>query len=326
MNTPVKPPLPTSESPVRHHNFLSIGARGVGKTVFFVGHYGQSTQSLSSDDVSLQFDCHEAETKETIYKIDKYVAKMGKYPPATMKMTNFDFLVQKNTENDGTPLCEVCWWDTPGESCQLYNPAFLTMMLSVDGSCLFLDGQRLVKSAENLKEVQEQLQPIQTYGDLLHHNGFHYPIALILTKCDLLTNEKDWKTLKQTLKPLRQHWDELGINYRLFYSEIPIVEQEEGYTLQVRSKENALTWLVEVAQANEKSKPKVAIATDSPSEDLPEQPSQTQWGIPVFLRRKAAILVSFLMATTLLSLGGVFLVERAVNSEQGTPAVLPTQS
>ncbi|MGK7933981.1 MAG: hypothetical protein AB4041_21480 [Microcystaceae cyanobacterium] len=325
MNTlnSIKSPLPTAASPssIRHHNFLSIGARGVGKTVFFVSHYNQTLSS--SDDSSLRFETHEVETKEIIEKIGNYVKNNGKYPPATMKMTNFDFLVQQTTESQSSPLCEVCWWDTPGESCQLYNPVFLTMMLSVDGSCLFLDGQQLVENAENPQKIQEQLQPIETFVELLHHNGFHYPIALILTKCDLLTEEKDWKILEQTLKGLRQNWNQLEINYRIFYSEIPIVKQDQHYTLQVKSKENGLTWLVEAAQRTVKRKPEIAIADDRVSEVFPDQPQKTKWGIPVSLSKKAALLLSFLVATTLLSLGSLFLVERAVNSEQEIPAILP---
>ncbi|MGK7945887.1 MAG: hypothetical protein AB4058_15600 [Microcystaceae cyanobacterium] len=329
-------PVSTPQSSTRHYNFLSIGERGVGKTVFFVGQYGHSTQSISSENSSLRFDCNDAETQETIQKIQEYVARTAKYPPATMKMTNFDFLVREKTNLDAPPLCEVCWWDTPGESCQIYNPAFLNMMLSVDGSCLFLDAQQLVRYAYNTEKLQEQLQPVRTFVDLLTHNSFYYPIALILTKCDLINNENDEKALQDSLKDLREYWDELKVNYRLFYSKIPVVKQDGRPVLQARGKENALTWLVEAAQANPNEKPQLGSAdtpindtvdtdtpindtadADTPINDIADKPKRKEQG--AFSNRRIAILASFLVAISLLSLGGILIVERAVNSEQGNP-------
>jgi hypothetical protein len=105
-----------------------------------------------------------------------------------MKLTNFEFSLKQNSLGKTQTLCHFRWWDTPGESCKLYNPAFQLMVLQSDGCCVFIDAQALV-SNPNSDGLEDILQPVKSIAELVYQNGLRHPFALILTKFDLLASE-----------------------------------------------------------------------------------------------------------------------------------------
>ena len=75
------------------YNFLNIGERGVGKTVFFSACYLECHKDKEQQRL-FWFDCENKEICQTIDEILSYIAKTGKYPPATLKITNFEFALK----------------------------------------------------------------------------------------------------------------------------------------------------------------------------------------------------------------------------------------
>jgi GTPase SAR1 family protein len=245
----------STKNPAKIYSLLSIGQRGVGKTVFLIGSCIELyTNQYEDNGQQLWFDCEDPEVQQMLENILRQVAQTGQYPPATMKITNFDFsLKQRNIWGTKT-LCQFRWWDPPGESCQIYNPAFLMMILNSDGYCAFLDAKAIVDRAANPNpNVQvETFEPIKSIADILHSNKLYHPLAIVLTKCDLVRERSsDWQTLERSLQPLRNLLERLNVNYQIFYSAIPIVEIE--YTTSLKTSETAapILWLVSKLRNND---------------------------------------------------------------------------
>ncbi|NJM88527.1 MAG: hypothetical protein HC847_16515 [Hydrococcus sp. RU_2_2] len=113
----------------RIYSLLSIGQRGVGKTVFLVGSCIELyTNQYQDNGQQLWFDCEDAEAQQILENILRQVSQTGEYPAATMKISNFDFTLKMRNIWGTKTLCQFRWWDPPGESCQIYNPAFLMMV------------------------------------------------------------------------------------------------------------------------------------------------------------------------------------------------------
>ncbi len=63
-------------------NLLSIGQRGVGKTVFLGGSYAElHTDSLIERFHQLWFDCQDSKVQENIEGMLNYVSQACRYPP-----------------------------------------------------------------------------------------------------------------------------------------------------------------------------------------------------------------------------------------------------
>jgi predicted AAA+ superfamily ATPase len=72
----------TSQPKQSIYSFLSIGQRGVGKTVFLAACYLESHQDTEQQRL-LWFDCEDRDARRTIDNLLLYVAITGEYPPAT---------------------------------------------------------------------------------------------------------------------------------------------------------------------------------------------------------------------------------------------------
>lgn len=69
-------------------NLLSIGNRGVGKTVFLAGSYAELHSHGRAERIQqLWFDCQDAQVKEKIDRLLSYIAQTGHYPPPTATAT-----------------------------------------------------------------------------------------------------------------------------------------------------------------------------------------------------------------------------------------------
>ncbi len=308
------------------YSLLSIGQRGVGKTVFLAGSYAElHPDNQNNNPQQLWFDCQDSDTQKTLENVLSYVARSGEYPPATMKLTNFELSLKQNSQGKTETLCHLRWWDTPGESCKLYNPAFQLMVLQSDGCCVFIDAHGLV-SNPNTDGLEDILQPVKSIAELVYQNGLKHPFALILTKYDLLASEPQIvQLLDERLQPLTSFLDEMKVNYKKFYSEIPIVSSPEGNsTIKPTQASVPVLWLV-----SEFTKAIAPGSTESisSSENLASSTTQKTAGINLSPVTKKYIL----LLTLVLVIGSVgafitFLVKNAgVNSDQQLNEPKPTQ-
>lgn len=227
-------------------NLLSIGQRGVGKTVFLVGGYTElHADSRTEHPQQLWFDCQDAQVQENIERILSYVIQTGKYPPATMKITKYNFNLKRHSLGGSQTLSHFSWSDIPGEICNSHNPDFRSMVATSHGCCVFIDAEALIHTKAYLQMFREIVEQVMAIASLVCLNGLNYPIALILTKCDLLeTSPLNRQRIEKELQPLTTRLDAVRANYQTFYSFIPVVHIEGVPTLDPRGAAVPILWLV----------------------------------------------------------------------------------
>ncbi|NJQ98937.1 MAG: hypothetical protein HC784_18135 [Hydrococcus sp. CSU_1_8] len=127
-----------SETDLPVFNLLSIGQRGVGKTVFLAGSYVELQGSRTKNsDRALWLECQDSQGKENLEAVLDYIARTGDYPPPTMKITDFNFSLNAHSRQGEKKLCAFRWWDVPGESCNFRDPDFQKMVLNSHSCCVF---------------------------------------------------------------------------------------------------------------------------------------------------------------------------------------------
>lgn len=235
-----------ANSSTKTYSLLSLGQRGVGKTVFLIGSCIELyTNQYEDDGQQLWFDCEDPEAQQMLENILRQVAQTGQYPGATMKITNFDFSLKLRNLWGTKTLCQFRWWDPPGESCQVYNPAFLMMALNSDGYCAFIDAKAVVEQADDPEALARNFELVKSIAEVIHSNNLQHPVAIILTKYDLVrSNPSDEQRLERSLQPLKTLLDRLQINYQIFYSAIPIVSSGGGSNLKTSETATPILWLV----------------------------------------------------------------------------------
>ncbi|MBV9388484.1 MAG: tetratricopeptide repeat protein [Chroococcidiopsidaceae cyanobacterium CP_BM_ER_R8_30] len=230
----------------RRFNLLSIGQRGVGKTVFLAGSYAElqnATQTNNSR--TLRFDCQNAREQKSIEKILNYVAQTAQYPPPTMKVTTFNFSLKRDNFWSDQTLCNFQWWDIPGEICRMSNQEFYNIVSSSHGCCVFIDASELMRNKTYLQEIENIIEIVMGIASLVYLNDFKYAFALIFTKCDQFESGSfDKHQIEEQLQPLTSYLNEMKTNYRLFYSHIPIIRLKGTATLSATGAASALLWLV----------------------------------------------------------------------------------
>ena len=263
-------PSPETVPDPKTFSLLSIGQRGVGKTVFLAGSYAQlkndpwdfDLQALletdrtirSSERPAFWFECPDQEERINLEKILNHVEQTGSYPPATIKITDFNFRLKQHTADGTELLCDFKWWDVPGELCDLRNADFQDMVLTSHGCCVFINAQALIHDhiiyAQTLEQVFNQVIAI---ASLAHQHRLNYAIALISTRFDLLESSRETRfKLLQNLQPLTKQLDEIRANYKHFYSGIPIVATNGVSRLQAKGTADSLLWLL--AQLNKQDR------------------------------------------------------------------------
>ena len=233
-------------------NLLSIGHRGVGKTVFLAGSYAElHTDSQTLNQHSLWFDCQERQVQENIDDILSHISETGHYPPPTMKITNFSFSLKRRRWWGSETLCDFLWSDIPGEICTIHNRDFRAMVSNSDGCCVFIDAYALVHNTNTyLEYLEEIIKQVMAIASLAYLHDRKYPFVVILTKCDLLESNHLNQQLQQVLQPLTNRLDAVKANYQTFYSLIPIVRIPEKAMFKPKGAVDPLLWLVwELSQA-----------------------------------------------------------------------------
>ena len=225
---------------------LSIGHRTVGKTVFLAGSYAELHSDSQIDTYQpLWLDCQD-QAQENLEHILNYVVQTGQYPPATIKVTNFNFslkLKHQSLHNTRT-LCNFRWLDIPGEYCNLSNIEFQTMAFNSHGCCVFIDAYALMHNNTYLQVLENSIKQVMAIANLFCLNGSKYAFALILTKCDLLKPSRlSRQQLESALQPLTSRLDAVKANYQIFYSFIPVARTKAGSTLKPEGAASPLLWL-----------------------------------------------------------------------------------
>jgi hypothetical protein len=236
----------STKSVPKIYSLLSIGQRGVGKTVFLVGSCLELyTNQFEDQGQQVWFDCEDGEVQQMLENILRQVAQTGQYPPATMRITNFDFTLKLRNLWGTKTLCQFRWWDPPGESCQIYNPAFLMMALNADAYCAFIDARTIVECANHPNDLSTAFESVKSIAEVIHSNNLEHPLAIILTKCDIVRADASaWQTLERNIQPLKRLLDTLKVNYQIFCSEIPVVTTNGISSLKTTDAAAPILWLV----------------------------------------------------------------------------------
>ncbi|MBV9386206.1 MAG: tetratricopeptide repeat protein [Chroococcidiopsidaceae cyanobacterium CP_BM_ER_R8_30] len=235
-------------------SILSIGQRGVGKTVFLAGSYTElhsNNQTIRSQ--KLWFDCKELQEQEKVENLLNYIANTGHYPPSTMKITDFNFSLKSRSFWGERTICHFRWWEIPGEICQMSEQDFREMVSASHSCCMFVDADALMHDQKYPQRLEEICELTLRIAFLVSLNDLNdYAFAVILTKCDKLDPSSfNHQQLEQKLQSLIERFDQIKANYRVFYSHIPIVCKQGTSTLDARGAAAPLVWLVwELSQAH----------------------------------------------------------------------------
>ncbi|WP_299484957.1 hypothetical protein [Acaryochloris sp. IP29b_bin.137] len=233
-----------SKTKTQTFNLLSIGHRGVGKTVFLVGSYAEQKSNSVVRKSPTWFECQDTQVQHNLNTLLEYISQTGQYPPATMKITNFTFAVKTQNILGEQELCKFRWWDIPGEICNNDNANFQKMVMESHGGCVFIDTHTLYNNSAYSQTLQNVIKQVEAISSLAYQSGLTYIFAIVLTKCDLLT-ESPQKLLKieENIRPLMARLDANKIQYRRFYSTIPIIKNGKMSVLQAKGASAPLLWL-----------------------------------------------------------------------------------
>lgn len=234
-------------------NLLTIGQRGVGKTVFLAGSHTEMQADKPQDKhLPVWFDCKDGRSQQDIEKILNYIASIGAYPPATMRVTSFDFSLKRQALwRRAATLCHFRMRDLPGEICHLADLEFRDLVLSSHGCCVLIDGPALIHDDGYLRGIQDIFNQVLVIASLTYWNQLKYPFALVVTKCDLLTGGAVLpglqlrQQLTEKLEPLTTHLKTFRGEYEIFCSSIPIVGEAKDARLHPAGVAAPLLWLVQ---------------------------------------------------------------------------------
>ena len=296
-----------SETGTEAFSFLSIGLRGVGKTVFLAGSYKELHLDRQNEIQQLWFESQNIQEQRNIESICNYVAQTDQYPPPTVNITDFSFSVKHRSLNGTQTLCSFRLWDIPGEICHVDNVDFKAIMTASQGCCVFIDAYALVQNNTYLQTLDDIVTLVESTADLVSLNGLEYAFALILTKCDLIEPSSfSEQQLLSRLHPLTTRLDAQRANYQIFYSHIPIVQTAGASTLRPKGAAAPLLWLVlELSKAHNPSLRKNLLELVTPllpnnlqPQNLVDGPQQRLFSFAGIASKVKNILGTYLLSGT----------------------------
>ena len=224
-------------------NILSLGHRGVGKTVFLAGSYAELHINHQQDNPGLLwFECQDSQVQEKLEGILNYVAEHNQYPPPTLKITNFDFSLNYRGQWGTKTLCYFRWWDVPGENCRVERPEFRQLVLHSHSCCIFINADA-VSDPTYRQELEDLANQVVAITSLVNPE-LNYPFALVFTQCDRLTAEALEQLQDEAhLQPLIGAVQAANAPYQKFYSSIPISKNGTAALKAINAAE-ALLWLL----------------------------------------------------------------------------------
>lgn len=237
--------------PTGMFNLLTIGQRGVGKTVFLAGSYAEMHSDGPGEGVPLWFDCKDGRSQQNVEKILAYVERTGGYPPATMRVTSFDFSLKRKAMFRPATVCHFRMRDLPGEMCHLADLNFRDLVFGSHGCCVCIDGKALIDNDDYVQDLKDIFNQVLVIASLTHWNQLKYAFALVVTKCDLLTGGTDLvnaeiqRQIIERLQPLTVHLETFKVNYEIYTSAIPLAQADGVVRLQAAGSAAPLLWLVE---------------------------------------------------------------------------------
>jgi len=288
-------------------SLLSIGQRGVGKTVFLAGSYTElHADSQPDDSQQLWFDCQDDLAQENLEKLLSYIALTGQYPPGTIKSTDFKFSLKRRSRWGSQTVCHFRWWDIPGESCNVHDLGFNEIVATSHGCCVFVDAHALVHKQAYLQALKQIMTQVAAIASLVSLNHLKYAFAVILTKCDLLEpTPLSTQRLQQGLQPLISRLEAAKANYQMFYSFIPVVQTANGAILNAKGAAAPLVWLVlELSQLHNpagSNNPLKSVTQVLPGGRFQIQQQQAPGGLRSLLRRSHKSLGNNSLGRSLLS-------------------------
>jgi tetratricopeptide (TPR) repeat protein len=226
---------------------LSLGHRGVGKTVFLASNCAEILRSKTEKDrkQNLWFECQDSELKENIEKLVDYTVRTGQYPPPTFKISDFCFSLKRKTFRGNETLCNFSWFDLPGELCNINNSEFQTILLSSHGCCVFIDAYALLHEEKYLQTLEQIMSQLEAIISLANQSNLKYPFSLICTKCDLIEQIPiRFIQLEAKLRPLTRQLDLAKAHYRRFYASSPILSDGKESSIQGNGATTPLLWLI----------------------------------------------------------------------------------
>lgn len=227
-------------------NLLSIGQRGVGKTVFLAGSYAELQPKQEKNYARLWwFECQDSKDKENLEGIFNYVARTGDYPPATMKIAHFNFILKHRSWWGMKNLCYFRWGDIPGEYCDFKNPDFQKMVLNSHSCCVFINADKLVNDPTYPAKLDETIKQVIAIASLVDQSILKYSFALIFTQCDRLShNPISQLQIEEKLQNLTTALQKANAEYQRFYTAIPIVGEKDKFHFSPTGAADPFLWLV----------------------------------------------------------------------------------
>jgi tetratricopeptide (TPR) repeat protein len=227
------------------YSLLSIGQRGVGKTVFLAGSYLELTHDKTnnnSDRVWLEYQNQQA--KENVLGIVDYIEKYAQYPPATMKISTFDFSLKQRGLFGEKTFCHFRWWDVPGETCNINSPEFQKIVLSSHGCCLFVNAYELVNQPGYLASLEPLVKQVIAIASLVNQNQMQYPFAIILTQTDRMeTGAIGLIKIEEKLQPLMARLNLAKAKCKQFYSSIALETKGDRAFLKPEGAAAPFLWI-----------------------------------------------------------------------------------
>lgn len=239
-----------SRQPPPTYNILSIGFRGAGKTVFLAGSYISLNFNRKKARLHQEWlDCQDTESRQKMEQLLTYITQTRQYPPPTLKVTDFNFSVKTRTLCGVRTRCYLHWWDIPGELCQPDNADLQLLLFSSHACCLLIDAPAFVQDRSYQQKIKTVMAQLTQFLPQSQANRPNFPLAVILTKYDLLQSERSRGRLKQQLQPFVQELRSQQINSHGFTSAIPIISFGASVTLHPQGTSAPFRWLISELQA-----------------------------------------------------------------------------
>jgi tetratricopeptide (TPR) repeat protein len=230
---------------LKEYNLLSIGQRGVGKTVFLAGSYLEiNASSRQINEQKFEIESSQSQAKDNLKSVIAYIASTGLYPPPTLKISEFTFLLKRHTIWGKQNLCRFNWWDLPGEFCELTHPEFQKIALDSHSCCIFINAYELVNNVNYLPKLEKIINQGMAIAGLINQEDSEYNFALIFTQCDRLeTGLLSQLQIEEQIQPLIERLQKTSAKYKRFYSAIPIRGEIGNYYLEPKGAAASLLWL-----------------------------------------------------------------------------------
>lgn len=231
-------------------SLLSLGHRGVGKTVFLAASYmelkkgGSKARALKG---WFGFDFDDERSRRNIGTLLAAIERTGIYPPPTATVSDFTLrLSLKLSPISPGMLCRFRWQDVPGELCAQKNHQFRSMVMAAHGCCLFIDAPALVEGADNHGVYTDIVDQAMSIAVLAANNRLVMPFAVVLTKCDALARQAGVELrLQERLDTLVGPLVALVPSCRIQCCQAPIEPLGDLYQLRPNGCTEALMWLMQ---------------------------------------------------------------------------------